>query len=375
MKCNDYSGMSCASGSSGQFTPSGDFMRWRGRREDMYGTHSDNNQDALELWWARFDGYEYAKDLSIHFDVSIGLFGKDYSGVLPQETWKGAARGDYDARWEATLLNGRNRLHTRIGPNGQPPKVFWRPAHEWNGNWYPWSASNYWLYSTNINGVNREASTKADVKAAWKRFRAIQKRVYPESFICCNVNRTGEGWSATTDNPSGKWTDLYPDPVDVDVYGVDYYNWYNTIFTKAQWDASLLERHSYDTPKGLDAHKAFATQLGLPMSFSEWGGVSTAPGSTVNPDPTASSPGDSPVFIEEFLKWQNANAGTGPGQSLYELYWNVWMAGGDQSGADDDKFHLWSDPTKSQPWGRPIPPVTKMVKSSFAYRNLVHAGL
>lgn len=367
---NEYSGLPWGSGSSGQFTPSGDFATYRGRADDMIGAHSDNNDDALELWSFRQDYYYQAPNWAKHIDITIGAFGKNYSGNLPQETWKGAGRGDYDARWAQTLQHARSLLHTRVGPNGRPPKVFIRFAHEWNGNWYPWSASNYWLYSDNIWGSpTREVSTKADFKAAWVRFRALQRQYYPESYIVCNVNRTGEGWSATADNPSGKWTDFMPDPDTYDVYGVDYYNWYNTILTQAEWDASLDELYAYDCPKGIRAHKNFAISQGKPMSHSEWGCSATGEGQNPANVLTPEYPGDSPVFINNMRQWFAANAGTGPGQTLYELYWNVEMGGGDQSGAGDDKFHLFSDPTKYVPGGRAVPPLTKLPKASQAYRN------
>lgn len=383
MLVNEFSGLPFGSGSSGQQSPSGTFQRWRGRREDMYGTHSDNNQDALELWWARFDGYEFAKDLNLHFDVSIGLFGKDYNGTLPQETWKGAGRGDYDARWIATLQNARTRLHSRVMANGQPPKVFIRPAHEANGNWYPWSFSNYWLREPVINGVAREVSNMDDVVLGFQRFYDLAAIHYPEAFVVINFNRTGEGFSAFPAGGtggsgfSGNWADVARrlGPA-MDAYGVDYYNWYNTIFTRQDWLNSLNETHTYGSPKGINTHKALAIELGKPMSFSEWGGVSTAPGMprpTPAPDQVL-GPGDSPEFILGMYEFFYANAPQNnvvqPGNVLYELYWNVLMPGGDQSGADHDKFHLLHVPGSiPNPWWAPNGvPVTKMAQSARVYQ-------
>jgi hypothetical protein len=91
--------------------------------------------------------------------------------------------------------------------------------------------------------------------------------------------------------------------------------------TREEWEESLVDTDGYGAPRGLQAHLDFARSVGLPLSVGEWSG---------NADE-----GDSVAFIEGMHEFFTANAGSGPGQLLYEVQFNVdidgrrWLLHGD----------------------------------------------
>ncbi|RBY87379.1 glycosyl hydrolase [Blastococcus sp. TF02A-26] len=260
------------SGASGDAAVSGEFTDWRGRPLEIAGQWSDTNEAMVELWdlapggdWADWDG---------PIDIAIGA-------IDDGETWEAAADGAYDERWRESLT----RLQEFRGDKSGATYI--RFAHESNSDWYPWSVD----------------STEAeDFRAAWNRFRALQQEIYPESLLVFNVNR--ESVETGID-----WRETFPGANQVDVLGVDYYNQYPYAGTDEEFQESLDDVDEYGAPKGLEAHRQFAEDMGLPFAVSEWSGNADF--------------GDSPAFVEGMYQWFSMHGGTGAGQVLYEILFNV----------------------------------------------------
>ncbi len=272
------------SGSAGVGVPSGEFAEWRGRELEIAGYWADNNEAMVELWelvpggvWADWDG---------PMDVAIGAIGGG-------ETWSAAAAGDYDDRWRESLTELREIRGDRSGT------LYIRFAHESNSNWYPWSV---------------DAGEAEDFRTAWARFRALQQEIYPESQLVFNVNRE------SVENGID-WRETFPGAGQVDVVGVDYYNQYPYAGTAEEFEASAEEVDEYGAPKGIEAHRQFAESVGLPFSVSEWSGNADL--------------GDSPAFMEGMYDFFSTHGGTGPGEVLYEIQFNVDGYG--------DRFLLYGD--------------------------------
>ncbi|NMO14776.1 hypothetical protein HPC49_26030 [Pyxidicoccus fallax] len=260
------------SGAAGVGVASGSFATWRGSAVKIAATWSDNNDAQVGLW--QLDpGGEYGS-WQTNLDIAVGAIG-------PGETWGAAAAGAYDNRWRQSLTNLKNKWGSR------PGTVYIRFAHEMNGNWYPWKVT---------------AADASNFIAAWKRYRSLQKQIFPASKLVFNVNRESVG--------SGiDWRKTFPGAAYVDVMGVDYYNQYPYVSDVAGWNAAIQQTDGYGAPKGLAKHLEFARGVGLPLSISEWSG---------NADN-----GDSVVFIEQMHNFFKVNGGTGAGKVLYECLFNV----------------------------------------------------
>ncbi|TXR56487.1 glycosyl hydrolase [Quadrisphaera setariae] len=291
------------SGASGEGVADGSYAAARGTDVAVSATWFDNNQAMLELYTlqpgAEFDGWD--KPL----DVSLGAIDMKDEG----ETWADAAAGAYDDRWRESLT----RLRDVWG--GRQATCYVRFAHEMNGDWYPWK-----VVSDDV----------AAFKTAWGRYRAIQQSVFPASklVLCFNRESSKSGYD---------WRELYPGDGQVDVMGVDYYNQFGAVETAEQWDASMTSKDAFGAPKGLQGHLDFAKEVGLPLAVSEWSG---------NADE-----GDYPVFVQKMHEFFSRNGGTGPGEVLYEVQFNVDMQGA------NGKFLL-------------ISPQTRMPESEKAYTSL-----
>ncbi|MGY1740269.1 MULTISPECIES: glycosyl hydrolase [unclassified Blastococcus] len=285
------------SGASGPGIVTGEFADWRGRDVEIAGTWSDNNEAMVNHWQLQPDA-EYG-EWDRPMDVAIGAIGEG-------ETWAEAADGAYDDRWRESLTELRDLWADR------PGTLYVRFAHESNGNWYPWSV---------------DASEREDFITAWRRFRTLQQEVYPQSQLvfCMNRESVDTGFD---------WRESFPGAEYVDVYAVDYYNQYPYVATAEDWQAALLQTDQYGAPKGLQAHLDFAREVGLPMAVSEWSGMAEN--------------GDSPAFIRGMHAFFAANGGTGAGDLLYEILFDVDI--------DDNNFVLYGD--------------TRMPDSAEAYREL-----
>lgn len=205
------------------------------------------------------------------------------------DTWASAARGALDAVWR----QGMQSVHASWGARKW---LFIRPAHELNGQdlWY----------------VAR--GEEADFKATWIRFyNIVQDELVKKgkpTFLTFCVNH--EKWGNAVEVSDA----LYPGDAFVDVIGVDYYD-NKRHLDAASWEATAKSTTASGNPRGIYTWLAFAKRHGKPIAFPEWGLQSE----TV-PD------NDNPYFIQRMNELFRANAGSGPGQVLYEQYFSAWDA-------------------------------------------------
>ncbi|MCY7396080.1 MAG: hypothetical protein LH468_08015 [Nocardioides sp.] len=288
------------SGASGVGVASGDFGRWRGTPVPIAGTWNDNAESQVDQWTLQ-PGFEYGSWQG-DVDVAVGAIFKDRG-----ESWKAAATGAYDARWRSTLTNLTKAWGAR------PGTVYLRFAHEFNGDWYPWSVTR------------AEAD---DFRSAWRRFRALQRDLAPEQKLVFCPN------SETTASSGLDWRDAFPGADQVDVLSVDYYNQYPFTTTAADFDRTVLSYDAAGAPRGLERFRQFAAAEGLPFAISEWS--------------TNADMGDSPAFVTALRRWLTEHGGTGAGEVLYEIHFNADYGNG--------RFQLF--------------PSTRQPSSTAAYREL-----
>jgi hypothetical protein len=260
------------SGASGQGVTSGEFAEWRGRPVDISATWADNNEAMVALHQLRPDG-EFG-DWDLPLDIAIGALDEG-------ETWGEAADGEYDARWRESLRNLRELRADR------PGTTYIRFAHEMNGNWYPWA----------VTADDHQAFVEA-----WRRFRGLQQRIFPEAQLVFCVNR--ESVDTGMD-----WREFFPGRRYVDVMAVDYYNMNPSVDSAEEWQKAVVETDDWGGPKGLHQHRDFARSVGLPLAVPEWSG---------NADE-----GDSPAYIRGMHEFFDRYGGDGAGQLLYEIQFNM----------------------------------------------------
>jgi hypothetical protein len=270
------------SGASGSGVADGQFGRWRNRPVVIAGTWNDN-WESHEHQWSLQPGYEFGawqEDL----DVAVGAIYKDRG-----ETWKAAADGAYDDRWRRMLTNLKEAWGDR------PGTLYIRFAHEFNGDWYPWSVTG------------REAG---DFVHAWKRFRAIQQETVPNHMLvfCPNAD--------TSSSLNLDWRDAFPGTAHVDVMAADYYNQYPFVTTTSEFNYVMNRVDPNGAPLGLERHRQFAAEVGRPFALPEWS--------------SSGELGDAPVFVTELHRWLTTHGGAGSGEVLYEIHFNVGEYGGGQ---------------------------------------------
>ena len=264
------------SGASGDGASSGAFGTWRGSAITVGGTWNDS-LDAQTNQWSIQSGAEWGS-WNGALDVAVGAIYKT-SG----ETWAAAAAGAYDARWTTALNNIKKYWGTR-----DPANLYLRFAHEFNGSWTPW----------NVTGAET-----ASFKTAWIRFHTLQTAILPTAHLVFCPN---DGSTAALNLD---WRNAFPGAAYVDVLSTDSYNQYPWVNTAAAFASKINAVDSYGAPVGIEKHRQFATSVGLPFAISEWG--------------TNASMGDAPVFVDSMKNWFASHAGTGAGQLVYEIYFNV----------------------------------------------------
>lgn len=262
----------------------GSFETWRGEYVGVGGTWFDNNQGQVEQWSIVSGGVWYNWNRPL--DMAIGAI-DDRIG----ESWAAAANGAYDARWRQSAQNLKKNWTDR-GKNESYLMV--RFAHELNGNWYPWKV---------------RSNEAASFKAAWIRWSNIMDEVVPQAKKVLSFNKNASSGMATA-------RDLWPGKQYVDVYSVDYYNAWPHCVDVGCIQSEFNRRAGDGNPWGLETHRLQALEYGVPLAISEWGN------SVLNTDGGGGA--ESPEFMTYMNNWMRANAGTGPGQLYYEIYFNLW---------------------------------------------------
>jgi len=272
------------SGAAGEGVQDGSYAAARGSDLDISATWFDNNEAMLALYTLQ-PGEEYA-GWTKPLDVAVGAIDADEG-----ESWADAAQGAYDDRWRESLTRLRDAWSSRTST------MYIRFAHELNGNWYGWRV---------------RSGEVGDFRTAWGRYRALQQEVFPAAKLVLCMNR-----ESVRDEEAGDagidWRDLYPGDGLVDVMSVDYYNQYPSVETDEGWEAAMVQTDQWGAPKGLQGHLDFARGVGLPLAVSEWSGNAEE--------------GDMPVFVRRMHDFFARNGGTGAGELLYDVQFNVIMTG------------------------------------------------
>lgn len=288
------------SGASGDGVANGAFGAWRGKAVPLavtWSTLADTDQncrDAMRSSWQFDSGAE--------FDQWSGSIDWSMGAICPgtSKDWGPAASGAYDGLWTESLQNVRAKWR-----NKQRGTFYIRFAHEMNGDWYPWSVSPGQI---------------ANFKAAWIRFRNIQKQVFPEAKLVFNTN-------GNTVGQAYDWRQLWPGDAYVDVYSTDWY--------QGHWElAASRPTDTYGGPVWLELHRQFAQAHGKPFAIPEWGGQADH--------------GDKPAYIVFMSNFANTFGGAGSGNLLYEAYFNV-------GSHDNNNFGIY--------------PATKIPNIAAEYRN------
>ena len=258
----------------------GSFAAWRGRAVDIGGTWAANDTPANQIasaGWSISPGNAYAA--TPRMDYAVG-------GPLQGETWAQAAAGQFDTRWAQQLRVMKTAWDTRAASN-----MYIRFAHEMNGNWYSWTVT---------------PGDIANYITAWHRYYNLIQANFPGAKLvwCANA-----GSSYNYDIRS-----LYPGDTYVDVVSVDAYNRDPWVNTTAAFTTKTNSLSPQGGPLGLESWRKFALSHGKPLAISEWSNASVNAGG---------GGGDAPVFMQEYNKWLTANGGTGAGNILYEVLFNV----------------------------------------------------
>lgn len=255
---------------------------WIGKPIDVASTWCDSDSSTQINVQNIQPGQEFGS-WNRYLDLAVG-------GIFSGDSWTQAGAGAYDSRWSQCLTNIKNYWGSR-----DPSKLFLRFAHEFNGDWF-WPV---------------RGSEAADFVSAWRRFRALQKQILPLANLVWCPN------DGTTGSLGLTLMDAFPGSSYVDVYGVDFYNQYPHIdgTNQSAFDNFMNAGLGTRTPVGPEAHRQQAQALGLPIGFGEWGNTAI--------DSGGSGGGDAPSWINKVFDWFFLHQGSGPGQILYAVYFDI----------------------------------------------------
>lgn len=264
------------SGAAGDDVATGEFAKWRGSPVSIAGTWNDANKEVQEQQWTVSGVYG---SWGSALDLAVGAF---WDG-----SWSDAAGGASDDSWHKAMQSiARAR-------SGKPGQVYVRLAHEMNGSWYKWKVT---------------PNDSSSFKEAWRRFVDIARTELPSVKIVFGANNGTSGGNASI-------PDIWPGDDVVDVVGVDFYDMWPSYTDEAIWTSQYMATDAGNSPRGIGAWLAFAKQHGKPLAFPEWG-INWA-------EDASTGPQDNPLFIQKMNDFFRANAGTGAGQVLYEIYYNI----------------------------------------------------
>jgi hypothetical protein len=99
---------------------------------------------------------------------------------------------------------------------------------------------------------------------------------------------------------------MWPATSAFDVVGIDTYN---------EWPHCAVASCTGTQTTRIETLRLQAKALGKPIAFPEWGNSSVAS--------SGGGGGESPAFIDAFNSYLDTHAGSGPGQVLYETYFDI----------------------------------------------------
>ena len=267
------SGMQWLSGASDPTAANGQLAAARGSAITVGGTWTDAIQEGTAQaqqqapHWMLDPGAQWGS-WNRAMDIAPG-------GMVSGMTWKQAAAGELDDHWRAILTSIRDAWDQPSHGGAGYDKLWIRPFHEANGNWYPWSVS---------------AADLDDSKVGWKRWAQLQREILPGSHLtwCANAG-TLQSYDVRAAFPGTEW---------VDDIGVDFYNNYPYADTAEEFQTKIAQVQSSGGPIGLDAWLQFATSQGKQLAIPEW---------SSDGNPSSNGGGDAPIFFEQMHAWLAAN--------------------------------------------------------------------
>ncbi len=163
--------------------------------------------------WSADPGREWISRL--HPELVRAVTDSDRVPLLSWEPWESAGGSEQPRYRLERIANGAfddyvERWARKLRDLGR--RVYLRPMHEMNGNWYPWAG-----------GAN--GNSAADYRAAWRRLHDIFERAGADNvrWVWC-INNFDVG--------AAPMERFYPGRRYVDVLAVDGYNWGAT---KPEW--------------------------------------------------------------------------------------------------------------------------------------------
>lgn len=272
------SGASCegVAGDPPEGGSNGAFAKWRGATLGIAGTWNDNAAKTQAEQWSMSEGGSF-KDWDQSVDNAVG----GHWGM----SWADDAAGKNDD-------NMRTALQNIYKGWGNKKTVYLRFAHEFNGDWYKdWRV----LPSDNADFI----------KASRHFYDLVQQELVQKGKDAKVV------FAPNSDEHNGVNTrDSWPGDDKVDVVGVDFYDW-DEMTDEAKWQEHFNDVGASGGPKGIGSWQAFAKEHGKPIAFPEWG-------------ESGYGADDNPFFMQRMNQFFRENAGTGPGNVLYEVLFNCY---------------------------------------------------
>lgn len=257
------------------------------------GTGAGNG--ALDRWMTHGPGVvramaTWSDAQPVSFTNVTGEFGS-WTGVIDvaigaiwNDSWSSAAGGAWDSYWRQKVTA------LRAAWGGRDPKnMRIRFAHEFNGNWMPWS----------VNG-----NDAASFKIAFQRFTDIARSVMPGALVVWSPN---DGNSNQVKDIAAYWPGLSA----ADRVGVDSYNQYPHAVSVADVTSSHLNSNS-----GFETWRQRCAGWGVTMCVPEWANAGRDSGG-------GAGGGDAPNYVSTVLDWAKRHGGTGAGQVEYLCYFNI----------------------------------------------------
>jgi hypothetical protein len=231
------------------------FGSWRGRPVDVVDEWSARStwQDIVNPSWL----YKTWAGSPYTMSFGVAMLPSNVSGV----SLDACAAGSYNSYWK--------QFGTNISSYGLGNSII-RLGWEFNGNWYPWAAT--------------QPTTWAQ---CWRQIVTSARSTAPGLVWNWNVNR---GVSSGLSDP----TQAYPGDAYVDMIGVDSYDWWPSATTDTGWQKQL------NGTQGLNYWLSFAQAHGKMFSVPEWGNVSSSISSGAG--------GDDPAYVQDMASFFQANS-------------------------------------------------------------------
>jgi hypothetical protein len=236
-------------------TVAAQFGSWRGTPLNVIDefTNTSTWSDVVNPTWL----YSKWKGSPYTLAIAVPMLPKNVAGV----SIGACANGDYNSYWK--------QFGSVISSYGLGKSII-RLGWEFNGNWYPWAATQ-----------------PATWAVCWRQIVTSARISAPGLQWNWNVNRGVGGGLADP-------TKAYPGDAYVDQVGVDSYDWWNAATTSSGWNTQL------SGTQGLNYWLSFAQAHGKKFSVPEWGSISTSVSSAGG--------GDDPAYVQYMYNFFQANA-------------------------------------------------------------------